>query len=202
MYEVLQSYGDIYEVVIPSKRDIRGIRYGFIRFFEVRDVENFYVKLDNIFIERRRIFVNFPRFQRNYPRKVNNGGRMKQEQVRPIKKDPNQFATDFYAEKVKSNVGHVALEAKRSFKFDVKERELSRFRKTFVGFVVNLGATYKMLENFNKEGCFSIQVTSLGANISLLEDKVEDELESLAKEGNSWLLQWFREVRHLDSFTR
>ncbi|KAI5421039.1 hypothetical protein KIW84_044759 [Lathyrus oleraceus] len=32
MFEEFQSYGDIDEVVIPSKRDIRGNQYGFVRF--------------------------------------------------------------------------------------------------------------------------------------------------------------------------
>lgn len=37
MFEEFQSYGDIDEVVIPSKRDIRGNQYGFVRFFDVKD---------------------------------------------------------------------------------------------------------------------------------------------------------------------
>lgn len=45
------------------------------------------------------------------------------------------------------------------------------------------------------EDYFSIQVTLLGANLGLLEDKVEGELETLAKEGKDQFSQWFREGR-------
>lgn len=45
------------------------------------------------------------------------------------------------------------------------------------------------------EGYFSVQVTPLGANLFLLEDRVEGELETLVKEGKDWLSQWFKEVR-------
>ncbi|KAI5411253.1 hypothetical protein KIW84_056393 [Lathyrus oleraceus] len=37
MYEVFQDYGKLDEVVIPSKKDVRGRRYDFIRFFNVAD---------------------------------------------------------------------------------------------------------------------------------------------------------------------
>lgn len=70
MYEEFQTFWGIDEVVIPSKRDIRGKRYGFVRFFEVRDEDNLEVKLDNIIIVRRKIFINVMRFQRNNPRKT------------------------------------------------------------------------------------------------------------------------------------
>lgn len=62
MYEVFRKFEDIDEVVIPSKRDIRGQRYGFIRFFEVKDARLLATKLDNIFIENKKLFFNLPRF--------------------------------------------------------------------------------------------------------------------------------------------
>lgn len=62
MYEVFWKFEDIDEVVIPSTRDIRGQRYGFIRFFEVKDARLLATKLDNIFIENKKLFFNLPRF--------------------------------------------------------------------------------------------------------------------------------------------
>lgn len=64
MYEVFDGYGSIDEVIIPKKLDIRGKRYGFVRFFNVEDDRLFAVKLGNIFIGRIKIFVNLPRFSR------------------------------------------------------------------------------------------------------------------------------------------
>lgn len=62
MYETFKSYRDIDEDVIPSNREIRGRRYGFVIFFEVRDEDMLTTKLDNIFIGTEKFFVNIPRF--------------------------------------------------------------------------------------------------------------------------------------------
>lgn len=62
MYEVFQEYN---EVVIPSKRDNRGIIYCLVRLFKVKDVDLLSTKLDNIFLGNMKIFVNISCFQGN-----------------------------------------------------------------------------------------------------------------------------------------
>lgn len=57
-------FGDIDEVIIPPKRDVRGKGYGLVRFFDVKEVEFFATKLDNIFIGRRKLHVNTPKHKR------------------------------------------------------------------------------------------------------------------------------------------
>lgn len=64
LYEVLNDMGDIDKVIIPPKRDKRGNKYNFVRFFNVRDERSMTTKLDNTFIEGRKLFDNLPRFQR------------------------------------------------------------------------------------------------------------------------------------------
>lgn len=64
MYEEFQQYDDLDDVIIPSKRDIRGNQYGFVAFFNVSDYKLLVVKLDYIFIGRRKLFANLLRFQR------------------------------------------------------------------------------------------------------------------------------------------
>lgn len=49
----------------------------------------------------------------------------------------------------------------------------SRYSKAYVGYVENSGMFYNIHEAFNMEGCFSINVTPLEANICLLEE-IED----------------------------
>lgn len=67
LYEVLKDLGDINEVIIPPKRDKRGNKYVFVRFFNVRDERTLVAKLGNTFIEGRKLFTNLPRFHRNKP---------------------------------------------------------------------------------------------------------------------------------------
>lgn len=49
-------------MVIPSKRDARDKRYGFVRFFYVKEPRVLATKLDNIFLENDKIYVNLPKF--------------------------------------------------------------------------------------------------------------------------------------------
>lgn len=60
----LKEFGDLEEVVIPPKRDIRGRRYGFTRFLNVTNKKLFAIKLDIVMLEGRKLFANIPRFQR------------------------------------------------------------------------------------------------------------------------------------------
>lgn len=62
MYGELKGFRDINEVVI---RDIRGRKYGFVRFFKVKDARLLAEILDNIFIGDKKIFVKLLIFQRN-----------------------------------------------------------------------------------------------------------------------------------------
>ena len=50
MYEEFKHFWDINEVLIPNKRDVRGKRYGFVRFFNVVDPITLAMKLDNLFM--------------------------------------------------------------------------------------------------------------------------------------------------------
>lgn len=70
------------------------------------------------------------------------------------------------------------------FDFQVKESGISRFRKAYVGIVENHITSYNMSEFFKIEGFLSVQVTTLGADLCFLEDRVEGELKVLVEEGN------------------
>lgn len=64
-----------------------------------------------------------------------------------------------------------------------------------MGIMDNPGLTYTMQELFQGEGYLSVKVTPLGANLCLLEDLVEGEIEAFVEEGCDYLKQWFKEVK-------
>ncbi|KAI5415173.1 hypothetical protein KIW84_040576 [Lathyrus oleraceus] len=72
LHEVFSRFGEVDEVVIPMKKDVRGKRYGFVRFFNVVDSRRLACKLDNIFVENVKLQVNIPRFSRNSNSTVSN----------------------------------------------------------------------------------------------------------------------------------
>lgn len=56
MFEVFKEFGDIDEVFILARRDVKGRHYGFVRFFDVKYVRFLATKLDNIFLGAGRYF--------------------------------------------------------------------------------------------------------------------------------------------------
>lgn len=55
----------------------------------------------------------------------------------------------------------------------MKEEDLVRFHKAFVGVVETPGDTYNMQERFANEGYFRVKVNPIGANLCLLEESEE-----------------------------
>lgn len=54
----LKEFGLTEEIVIPLKKDSRGLRYGFVRFIEVEDARIMEVKLDNVWLEGKKLKAN------------------------------------------------------------------------------------------------------------------------------------------------
>lgn len=63
MFDEFKGFGERDEVVIHSKRDIRGRKYGFVCFFNVKDTRHLEATPYNIFIIDNKIFVNLIRFK-------------------------------------------------------------------------------------------------------------------------------------------
>lgn len=66
--------------------------------------------------------------------------------------------------------------------YNIRDKESSKFKKSFIGVVKNVGMTYNIQEAFNIEGYFRVKVTPLRANLCLLEENEEVQIEALASE--------------------
>ncbi|GAU48536.1 hypothetical protein TSUD_282880 [Trifolium subterraneum] len=175
MLNIFQYYGDIVEVVIPAKRDKGGRRFGFARFDQVRDVRRFGIELDNIIIGRDKIFVNPPRFHRD----TRNRRHFRQEEVGNIKGNNSMVENRFL----------------RNDEFKTEKEVVQSLRRAFVGVVVHPGMTYRIQDEFHMQGYFGVKITPLGANLALLQDQEEGEIQALMEEARGWLDQWFKEIR-------
>ncbi|CAK8535026.1 unnamed protein product [Lathyrus sativus] len=190
MYEEVEPFGDIDEVVILNKRDVRGKRYDFVRFFNVENVRILAMKLENIFIGKKKLFVNIPRFQR----KQGGGPIREKARDREDAYDKREFSikTIFgehrsYTNVVNNNFINVTHEEKAKLifahvEYNIRDFELEIFKKMYIGIVENVGLSYSMQDIFNAERYFSIHVTPLGENMCLLEDRDEGEMEALLAE--------------------
>lgn len=215
MLSVFQKYGRVIEVVIPYKRDKRGKRFGFVRFWGVKDPEFFATKLDNIIIGSRKIFVNIPRFGRSM---MNVGSNMvagqngsgsktveSSDQPSTHKERVRQVGTS-YANAVKNgrkisdgaqSKGKRYIQRKKpvNIEFSVETDKIQKLGNAYVGRVCIPGTTYCIQDEFLRQGYFAVKVTPLGANLALLETNDVEDMQSLISDGKEWLSQWFVEVR-------
>lgn len=223
MWSIFQRYGMVTEVVIPNKRDKRGKRFGFVRFFEVRDPFRFAVRLDNIIIGRQKIFVNLPRFQKDVrnpvrseapiSRKVNHSMQPKNMGGRTNGRTYAQVAGNAgYGNnqgepisqggqgEVKGQGGQVMCKTAKAGQFEfahlhfkVDDNYVEKLNKSYVGVVAKSGTTYCTQDELTRRGVLDIKATPMGANMVLLEEEVEGTVDSLLTE--VWISTWFDELR-------
>lgn len=205
MYHEFHCLGDIDEVVIPSKRDKRGLLYTFVRFFNVKDDNFLATKLDNIFLYGRKLHENVPRFQRNTTHGFQQGLIIIEHQAsakmvnllessRPEKALRFANKRNTYVKVLSSKEKIFLKSSTPPISFNVEESDLKMFHKAYAGLVVKPESIYNIQEIFNMGFFFLVQLTPRGANMSLLEDRVKGALNELLSNDEQWLCHWFKEV--------
>lgn len=184
LFDVFKEFGLVVEVVIPPRREKRGKRFGFVRFWKVKKERMLSVKLDNIFIEGKKIHANIPKFHRQEAVTVRHQPSLV---LKPNHKfgNTNVVGSGFrrfntYAQVVNnwrnmqketldkaqhpSECGKGAINLKLDFAhrhFKIEDADLSSFNKAFIGVVEEVGMSYNIQEAFNMEGFFRVKATPL-----------------------------------------
>lgn len=84
---------------------------------------------------------------------------------------------------------------KKFLRFSPEEEEVKRYERAFTG-VLRESLSSSTLKNiFLDEGLFTIKVTSLGPNISILEDLVLGEVDNFVEERKCWWEKWFVSIQ-------
>ncbi|GAU23839.1 hypothetical protein TSUD_380010 [Trifolium subterraneum] len=211
LFNAFHHYGDIKEVVIPAKRDKGGKRFGFACFDRVNDPGLFATELDTIIIGRNKISMNLSRFQRSEGNKHsgerrlgkkggwdnNRSGYVTRNNIHSTHQQVCEVKEDSYAQAVRRGgvKGHVEKPRSVALAYEVEENDMARLKNAFVGVVENPGMTYNIQNAFHSQGYFSVKVTPLGSNLTLLEGQEEGEVQALMDDANEWLNQWFRVIR-------
>ncbi|MCI44762.1 endonuclease/exonuclease/phosphatase family protein, partial [Trifolium medium] len=65
LWKLFAKYGRVGEVYIPNKLDIRGNKFGFVKFKEVKEVEELSNNLEDVWIGSYKLRINLSRFGRN-----------------------------------------------------------------------------------------------------------------------------------------
>ncbi|GAU26825.1 hypothetical protein TSUD_289300 [Trifolium subterraneum] len=166
MFNAFHHYGEVKDVVIPAKRDKGGKRFGFARFDRVVDSREFEHTLDQIIIGRDKISAKIA-------------------------------GENSYAQAVRTGEATIkgAGQKRCVVTYEAEQDDLLRWKKAYVGVVVNPGMTYNIQNAFHSQGYFGVKVTPLGSNLALLEGQEEGEVQALIDDVKDWMDQWFREIR-------
>jgi hypothetical protein len=210
VFNALHNYGEIFEAVIPVKRDKGGRRFGFARFDKVSDPISFECELNKVVIGGCKISANLSRFQRQEENRRNNFND-EERNVRTRQPQPQgerfrfearplislSHAEVSYAQEVQLGKGSKQGEAHKKviLKYEAEVKEVARMLKTFVGEGNNPGTTYNIQNALNSQGYFGVKITPLEANLALLEDQEEGNVEALLEDAKGWLNQWFSAIR-------
>lgn len=82
-----------------------------------------------------------------------------------------------------------------SLSFHPEEEIIRKYERAATGIVKVTGTSYGLKKIFHDEGVFTIRVTPLGANMCLLEDFMEGDLNSFIEKRREWWSQWFASIR-------
>lgn len=192
VFNLFRYHRDVVEVVIPSRMNNLGKRYGFARFSKVEDARVLGVRLDNIMIDVKKIHANVPRFES----KLSNGSVGVKRGCGGTHQRVFVLHSLGCHMEVREGVSYErAVEAVNGGKKEMNSRlvdfvtqggEKKRLAKAFIGVVLNPGSSYNMQIQFEVEGIFSIKVTPMSANFCLLEDVEEGFISELIGEGSTW----------------
>ncbi|XP_058739160.1 uncharacterized protein LOC131611050 [Vicia villosa] len=202
LFNLFSCVGETVEVVIPSKRNKFGKRFGFVRFKGVKDEKLLAIKLDNIIIDGKKIHVNQPRFvrgsrdggSRNFGNENQYRGGGREEIKRRFNRTVGKSLS--FAEIVQgSNKSKEDKTDTTMLCFKTPTVNLDRWKKTYIGEVLYPGESYNIQTHMEMEGFFSIKVHPLGANLCVLEEMEEGIIKELLEEGIWWWKQWFKNIR-------
>ncbi|XP_058732730.1 uncharacterized protein LOC131604301 [Vicia villosa] len=210
-----KDLGLIEEIVIPSKKDWKGLRYGFFRYLNIEDERLVEIKMNNLLPDGRNINANISKFKRKDLKPSRDFGKRRnfgEANLRPnggyvgaVGAGPSQVnyvegggQARSYMEAVRGNSfikKYVEVETSKSLFFKSTDEERRGMEKVMVGISVTLGLAYEVGKSLIEEGIFTVKAIPLGPNLCLLEETMEGVLKALLEEGGDWKKKWFKEVR-------
>ena len=208
MVRVFQKWGRVKDVFIARRLNKWGRRFGFVRFYGIRDVERLERELDQIYIGSRKLYVNIPKYRRSqydpkkeerkplreskelerkrYKKAVEDG---RKDGGKKIWVEKSRHRT--YAEAVNSDV----QDEWKGLAFHTQQMSLPWLKTSVVGFLGE-GMDFGMLgEELVKGGMSMVRARALGDNLVLLTPREGESMEVLLENNKEWFHAMFTEVK-------
>jgi hypothetical protein len=187
------KYGRVREVYIPKKLDKRGCRFGFVKFLEVKDVDELCDNLQEVWLGSFKLFVNRPRFNRSEKVSVDSeNAQVKGDDVGVLApKSGKSFKTALLA----PHAGNSRSRNQLLIKASANVSFLKELKGSFVATLSRENDTRRIQTTLYMEGFRSISVTHLGGRMVLLRSPMIGDVERLLKSKNECLEYYFSEIK-------
>ncbi|GLU14523.1 hypothetical protein SLE2022_310850 [Rubroshorea leprosula] len=215
MGKEFKKYGRVIQIYVANKKDKWGRKFGFVRYLEIKIPREMELNLSKIKVGELRIQANLAMYNEE------NGaiGRSRRQTVHKGESSYVQYAdvaAKSFADVVRGDK-HMprieVLERKRwtpkksvradaaskeidvVLEFQVNKEEKEWLKNCYVGQMHKFDGLMSLQDRLLIEGFFSIKVTPMGGNLMLIHCEDAEEVDTLLKEGNDWLKNWFEDVR-------
>ncbi|MCH79854.1 RNA recognition motif [Trifolium medium] len=184
LWKLFLKFGKVGEVYIPKKLDKRGRRFGFVKFREVKEVEELSDSLRDVWIGMYKLHVNLSRFGRSESKEASS-------QIAPIQR----AATSMVERQPGRSFRTALLDETQVLKVPVNEDLCKELRGSMVGTLAREKDVRRIQTTIYMEGFQSISVTHMGGNMALVRSSNEGDVERLLRSKKECMEYYFSELK-------
>jgi len=209
MFKVFQRWARVKEVFVSRRLNKWGRRFGFVRFFYVRNVRWLEGELDQLIVGNRKLYVNIPRYRRSQEEYDRYGRReLRNTEVgrhRGEGKEQQQETREKNGKKVwvekqgsKSFVEAITGASQATWKeptVKIPQQSMPWMKRSGIGHFKDDLTFDQVEEELLKGGLNMMQVRFLGDNHALLTPKEGEDLEALCSDNKPWIDSIFVSIK-------
>jgi len=212
MIKVFQKWARVKDVFISRRLNKWGKRFGFVRFFGVRDERSLERDLDQIYIGSRKLYVNIPKYRRHQygPKKEEWRAPWELPRERQVIARKSDTKEDEFVRKYGGKEIWVEKSGKRTYAeavtgeyqdgwkgvvFKTQHLSLPWMKRSVVG-TLGDGMDFGMLgEELVKGGMSMIRARFLGDNLVMITPREGEVMEVIMKNNKEWFDAVFTDVK-------
>jgi len=212
MFKVFQKWARVKDVFISRRLNKWGRRFGFVRFFGMRDVGHLERELDQLYVGNKKLFVNIPKYRRNMEEQSRTEGRLRRAPYRARQNEDShahkkvtvtggeQRREDIWVEK-KGNRSYAEVATGtttnqwKGVSFKKQQCVLPWMDRSAVGKLRGGKNVEQLVEELVTGGINMLRVRALGDNLVLLTPREGEKMENFIKVNSEWVDCVFESIK-------
>jgi hypothetical protein len=189
LWKLFLKFGRVAEVYIPKKLDKRGMRFGFVKFKDVAEVEALSDRLKDVWIGSFKLWVNRSRFGRSESKEFHS------PKTLPLRPESKLVEAGEGRSFRSALLGGGSWSTSQTLKVPVNEELCKELQGSVVGMLAREKDVRRIQTTLFMEGFGAIKVTHMGGNIVLIRSVVAGDVDRLLKSKNECLPYYFSDLK-------